>query len=89
MIECENCPNETFNDSCSECGCNLCDCKILIEGKSFCDLCLIGKKVHFAGASYEVAEIADFPHGRMLGIYDEPPTKHIDFIKSQNVKVIR
>jgi hypothetical protein len=28
---------------------------------------------------YEVAEIRRFPHGFMVGIYDEPPSKHVDF----------
>lgn len=29
--------------------------------------------------TYEVAEIKKFPHGWMVGIYDEPPSKHVDF----------
>jgi hypothetical protein len=29
--------------------------------------------------SYEVAELKQFPHGIMVGIYDEPPSKHIDY----------
>lgn len=29
--------------------------------------------------SYEVACIKRFPHGIMIGIYDEPPGKHVDF----------
>lgn len=29
--------------------------------------------------AYEVAEIRQFPHGKMVGIYDEPPSKHIDY----------
>lgn len=28
--------------------------------------------------TYEVAEIEKFPHGWMVGIYDEPPGKHVD-----------
>lgn len=36
--------------------------------------------VFFAGSVYKVAEIKEFPHGYMIGIYDEPPTKHIDYI---------
>lgn len=29
--------------------------------------------------TYEVAEIKKFPHGWMVGIYDEPPGKHVDY----------
>lgn len=29
--------------------------------------------------SYEVACIKRFPHGMMVGIYDEPPGKHVDY----------
>jgi len=29
--------------------------------------------------SYEVARLEKFPHGWMVGIYDEPPGKHVDF----------
>lgn len=36
--------------------------------------------VFFAGRFYEVAEIKKFPHGEMIGIYDETPTKHIDYL---------
>lgn len=28
---------------------------------------------------YEVADIEKFPHGWMVGIYDEPPSKHVDY----------
>lgn len=28
---------------------------------------------------YEVAELKRYPHGPMVGIYDEPPSKHVDF----------
>lgn len=28
---------------------------------------------------YEVAKIERFSHGWMVGIYDEPPSKHVDF----------
>lgn len=40
------------------------------------DLVRINPKSKF---SYEVAEIRNFPHGLMVGIYDEPPSKHVDF----------
>lgn len=29
--------------------------------------------------SYDVAELKTFPHGPMVGIYDEPPSRHVDF----------
>ena len=37
-------------------------------------------------AGYEVAEIKKFPHGYMVGIYDEPPSKHIDWWNLSSVK---
>lgn len=39
-----------------------------------------GDFVDYAGAKYEIAEVTRFPHGVMLGIYDEPPGKHVDYI---------
>lgn len=47
----------------------------------------IGDEIYFAGSFYQVADIKDFPHGRMIGIYDEPPTKHIDYINQDSVKI--
>lgn len=45
-----------------------------------------GDEVHYAGAIYTVADPAkDFPHGIMVGIYDEPPTKHIDYLNPSSV----
>lgn len=44
-----------------------------------------GDEVYFAGSFYKVAEIKMFPHGEMIGIYDEPPTKHIDYLKPNSV----
>ena len=34
---------------------------------------------------YEIAEIKRFPHGPMIGIYDEPPSKHVDFWSPKNL----
>lgn len=45
-----------------------------------------GDEVYYAGAFYEVAEIKQFPHGKMIGIYDEKPSKHIDYLNYNNVK---
>lgn len=44
-----------------------------------------GDKVLFAGTEYEVAKIKLFPHGKMVGIYDEPPSKHIDYITPKSL----
>ena len=49
----------------------------------------IGDKVRFANAIYEVAEIADCSHGRFVGIYDEPPSKHIDYLKVESVELMQ
>lgn len=48
-----------------------------------------GDKVLFAGSYYEVAEVADFPHGPMIGIYDEPPSKHIDYLNASSIKKVK
>lgn len=32
-----------------------------------------------SGFIYTVAKIEKYPHGWMVGIYDEPPGKHVDF----------
>ena len=45
----------------------------------------VGDAVFYAGAFYDVAEIKDFPHGKMIGIYDESTSKHIDYINPSNV----
>ena len=44
-----------------------------------------GDEIYFAGSFYKVAELKDFPHGIMVGIYDEPPTKHIDYLQPCNI----
>lgn len=36
-------------------------------------------------AVYEVVCIKPFPHGLMVGIYDEPPSKHVDFWNPKNL----
>lgn len=38
---------------------------------------------------YEVAEIKMYPHGPMIGIYDEPPSKHIDFWNPSSLTLSR
>jgi len=38
---------------------------------------------------YEVAEIARFPHGIMIGIYDDPPSDHIDYWNPSSLKLVK
>lgn len=44
-----------------------------------------GEEVFYGKSYYEVAEIKKFPHGIMIGIYDEPPGKHIDYLNPENI----
>ena len=46
-----------------------------------------GDKVSYAGSVYEVAHIKMFGNGPMVGIYDEPPSKHIDYLKPGSLKL--
>ena len=46
-----------------------------------------GDTIFFAGAFYEVAEIKTSILGDMVGIYDEPPTKHIDYLNPDSVRI--
>lgn len=40
-----------------------------------------GDEVYFAGAFYAFAELKEYPHGPMVGIYDErPKNNHIDYL---------
>lgn len=48
-----------------------------------------GDEVFFAGSFYEVAEIQASNLGAMIGIYDEPPSKHIDYINPENIEGVR
>ncbi len=45
-----------------------------------------GDEVYFAGGFYKVAEIKEFPHGIMIGIYDEYGTNHIDYLHPKDVR---
>ncbi len=47
-----------------------------------------GDKITYGTIMYDVAEIKQFPHGPMVGIYDEPPSKHIDYLNPESVKVL-
>jgi len=46
------------------------------------------KAVFYSEQYYEVAEFKQYPHGIMVGIYDEPPTKHIDYLNISSVNEI-
>jgi hypothetical protein len=48
-----------------------------------------GAMVNYAGSLYEVAHQKEFPHGTMVGIYDEPPGDHVDYINPRNLTVPR
>jgi hypothetical protein len=48
----------------------------------------IGSKVFVGDGrtnSYEVADLKRFPHGFMVGIYDEPPSKHVDYWNAESL----
>jgi hypothetical protein len=47
-----------------------------------------GDKVKYAGSVWVVAHVKQFPHGPMIGIYDQPPGKHVDYIKPGSVTLI-
>ena len=49
--------------------------------------CEPGTMVKFGGGLYEVAHTKAFPHGVMVGIYDEPPSKHVDYINPRSLTV--
>lgn len=47
-----------------------------------------GAFVNYANNKYEVAEIKHFPHGLMIGIYDEPEhSDHVDYINPVSVSL--
>lgn len=48
----------------------------------------VGMMVGYARFPYTVAEIKDFHHGKMVGIYDEPPSKHIDYVTASSLSKI-
>jgi len=47
-----------------------------------------GNRIYYAGSVYDFATLKMFPHGVMVGIYDEPPTKHVDYLQPQNVNIV-
>lgn len=46
----------------------------------------VGEYTYYAGSFYKVAEIKEFPHGIMIGIYDQNDNEHIDYVKAESVK---
>jgi hypothetical protein len=56
------------------------EAKQLIPEKSF---------VKYAGGKYRVAKMSELPGGIMfIGIYDEPPSKHVDYINPFNAEIV-
>lgn len=47
-----------------------------------------GDTIFFSDSFYEVAEIKEFPHGLMVGIYDDPATKHIDYLNPESINLV-
>jgi len=43
-------------------------------------------KIRYAGKTYKVKEVKEFPHGVMYGIEDEPG--HIDYINPTHCSVV-
>lgn len=46
-----------------------------------------GMMVQYAGSMWECAGVKQFPHGPMIGIYDEPPSKHVDYLNPQSITI--
>lgn len=44
-------------------------------------------EIYYAGAFYGCRN-KEFPHGIMIGIYDEPNTKHIDYLQPNSVNEV-
>jgi len=46
----------------------------------------VGDFIFFSGSFFEVAEVKTFPHGEMIGIYDEKPkSNHVDYLNPSSV----
>lgn len=46
-------------------------------------------KIGKGDTEYEVSAVKKFPHGYMIGIYDEPPTKHEDYWQATSLTRVR
>lgn len=45
--------------------------------------------VRFGGGNYEIAGVEKFPHGKMIGIYDERPVSdHVDYLNPSSVDLV-
>ena len=47
-----------------------------------------GDRIYYGGSIYDFATIKKFPHGVMVGIYDEPPSRHVDYLQPKNVRKV-
>lgn len=47
-----------------------------------------GDEIFYAGSFYKVADLKEYPHGLMIGIYDEPGTRHIDYLRPDSVRYV-
>jgi hypothetical protein len=48
-----------------------------------------GDEIFFAGSFYPVAEVKEFPHGIMVGVYDEQThTNHIDWLNPSSLREV-
>ena len=48
----------------------------------------LADRVYYAGSIYKSAGLKDFPHGKMIGIYDKPPSYHIGYLNPDSVSLI-
>ena len=48
----------------------------------------LADRVYYAGSIYKSAGLKDFPHGKMIGIYNEPPSYHIDYLNPDSVSLV-
>jgi len=47
----------------------------------------IGDQIFYAGSFYEVSDLSRIKYN-FVGIYDEPPSKHIDYLNVNNVSEV-
>lgn len=45
--------------------------------------------VRYAGSKYKVADIRIMLGNIFVGIYDEPPSKHVDYINAASLEVYK
>lgn len=54
------------------------------RAETILELATPGTMVVYAGHSYEVVRV----ERGMVGIYDEPPSRHVDFINPRNLSLL-